>query len=186
MATESLNCPNCGASLEVGIEDGIKVCGYCQSTIRVTNTGSGKSMLTLESSQGSSLSQDTQEEIKQLLQAGKKIEAIKMYRAYTDVGLKEAKDAVEAIGESIGIVSSKKEISQRSCVLFWAGLVVGFLLWVAALILVINGVGIELQSMFGDSLSEMWIGIIQTATGFIYVFVSIALFMKLTPDPMKS
>jgi hypothetical protein len=35
--------------------------------------------------------------MKQLVQAGKKIEAIKMYRQITGVGLKEAKDAVEAM-----------------------------------------------------------------------------------------
>lgn len=36
-------------------------------------------------------------EVKQLAQAGRKIDAIKAYREATGVGLKEAKDAVEAM-----------------------------------------------------------------------------------------
>ena len=35
-----------------------------------------------------------------LLRAGRKIEAIKLYRAHTGAGLKEAKDAVEGLGIS--------------------------------------------------------------------------------------
>ncbi|MEU6140230.1 ribosomal protein L7/L12 [Streptomyces sp. NPDC047081] len=37
-------------------------------------------------------------EVADLVRAGKKIEAIKMYREATGVGLKEAKDAVEKLG----------------------------------------------------------------------------------------
>jgi hypothetical protein len=40
---------------------------------------------------------DEQEEIIALLRAGHKIQAIKRYREMTDLGLKEAKDAVDAI-----------------------------------------------------------------------------------------
>ena len=41
-------------------------------------------------------------EVVQLLRAGKKIEAIKIYREIFGVGLKEAKDAVEAIEAGLG------------------------------------------------------------------------------------
>lgn len=41
-----------------------------------------------------------------LLQSNKKIEAIKVYRELKGVGLKEAKDAVEALGEQHGIKSA--------------------------------------------------------------------------------
>jgi len=40
-----------------------------------------------------------------LLQDGKKIEAIKVYRQATGVGLKEAKESVEAIASERGIES---------------------------------------------------------------------------------
>ncbi len=43
--------------------------------------------------------------IVQLLQDGKKIEAIKVYRQATGVGLKEAKESVEAIASERGIES---------------------------------------------------------------------------------
>jgi ribosomal protein L7/L12 len=41
-------------------------------------------------------------QIVQLIQAGQKIEAIKVYRQYFSVGLKEAKDAVEEVERRIG------------------------------------------------------------------------------------
>jgi ribosomal protein L7/L12 len=43
---------------------------------------------------------DIQEQIADLLARGQKIEAIKRYREYTGLGLKEAKDAVEAMARS--------------------------------------------------------------------------------------
>ncbi len=44
-------------------------------------------------------------EIISLLEGGKKIEAIKVYRERTGVGLKEAKDAVEAVAAQRGIIA---------------------------------------------------------------------------------
>jgi ribosomal protein L7/L12 len=44
-------------------------------------------------------------EVVRLLEGGKKIEAIKVYRERTGVGLKEAKDAVEAVAAQRGIVA---------------------------------------------------------------------------------
>jgi ribosomal protein L7/L12 len=48
---------------------------------------------------------DPEQQILQLLAAGKKIAAIKIYREQKNVGLKEAKDAVEALAAQNGIVS---------------------------------------------------------------------------------
>lgn len=47
---------------------------------------------------------DPEQQILQLLAAGKKIEAIKLYREQMGVGLKDAKDAVEALAAQHGIV----------------------------------------------------------------------------------
>ena len=47
-------------------------------------------------------------EIVALLQQGRKIKAIKLYREQTGLGLKEAKDAVEAMGADRGIVAPSK------------------------------------------------------------------------------
>jgi ribosomal protein L7/L12 len=47
----------------------------------------------------------TENQILELLAAGRKIAAIKLYREQTSCGLKEAKDAVEALATRHGIVS---------------------------------------------------------------------------------
>jgi ribosomal protein L7/L12 len=46
---------------------------------------------------------DAEAEIVSLLGQGRKIQAVKLYRERTGVGLKEAKDAVEALGEKHGL-----------------------------------------------------------------------------------
>ncbi len=48
---------------------------------------------------------ESERELVDLLTDGKKIEAIKVYRQRTGAGLKEAKDAVEALGTKYGIAS---------------------------------------------------------------------------------
>lgn len=65
---------------------------------------------------------DLDAELLALLKAGRKIEAIKLYRSKTSLGLKEAKDAVEALAERHGI-----EAKGAGCagVLLFALLVVG-------------------------------------------------------------
>ena len=47
-------------------------------------------------------------EVLALLEQGRKIKAVKLYREQTGVGLKEAKDAVEAIGADRRIVTPSK------------------------------------------------------------------------------
>lgn len=60
----------------------------------------------LPASQGISM-----DEIRSLATAGKKIEAIKLYRGLTGMGLKEAKDAVEALERGESIVSKSLDES---------------------------------------------------------------------------
>lgn len=48
-------------------------------------------------------------EVISCLQRGRKIEAIKRYREFTGTGLKEAKEAVEAMDVDVERVSSDKE-----------------------------------------------------------------------------
>jgi ribosomal protein L7/L12 len=49
---------------------------------------------------------DFEEEIRKLLDSGNKIQAIKMYREQTGVGLAEAKDAVEALAAGGNLAGS--------------------------------------------------------------------------------
>ena len=52
-----------------------------------------------------SLSDELRNEIVEQLQAGKKIHAVKVYRDATSTSLRQAKDAVEAIGRENGVES---------------------------------------------------------------------------------
>ena len=63
----------------------------------------------------------------QLLRAGQKIEAIKLYRQISDVGLKEAKDAVEAMEAGLGrsdTVQITRAARSTGCVPTGVGLLV--------------------------------------------------------------
>lgn len=93
--SKTFSCPKCGApqAYQGGSAATIQ-CPYCETTLIVPP----------ELRTGSSAPRDTWThqsqalgEIKQLLAQDKKIEAIKKYRAHFGGGLKEAKDAVEAI-----------------------------------------------------------------------------------------
>jgi large subunit ribosomal protein L7/L12 len=79
-------------------------------------TGAGlavakKAVEDIEQGAGLSLPQPLPEgwesEVVTLLQGGKKIDAIKLYREKTGLGLKEAKDAVEAIAGRMGLPASR-------------------------------------------------------------------------------
>jgi len=56
---------------------------------------------------GSGIDRNLEDEVVSLLEREQKIEAIKLYRERTGVGLKEAKDAVEALAEGSGIAISR-------------------------------------------------------------------------------
>jgi ribosomal protein L7/L12 len=56
---------------------------------------------------GSGIDRNFEDELVSLLEQGQKIGAIKLYRERTSVGLKEAKDTVEALAERRGIVISR-------------------------------------------------------------------------------
>lgn len=99
MPVEILKCPNCNAPLNSA--DPVSKCPYCNSLIRVT-----------ESDQPDLPNQNFLEEVKQLLRENKKIEAIKVFREKTGLGLMEAKQAVEAIEKWDGTPGVPAQISQ--------------------------------------------------------------------------
>ena len=106
-------CPSCGSTLsdEGGAEPTI-TCQFCGSTVIVPEELRPKPEAAPASSEPSStllssalelgealtgLPLDKLAELKRLISSGQKIEAVKLYREITGVGLKEAKDAVEAM-----------------------------------------------------------------------------------------
>jgi ribosomal protein L7/L12 len=96
MPIESLECPNCGAALHVYDSDSVVTCSYCNSTVRLTGaTGARTGVLDTGAAVDASDAPFVAE-LRDLLQRGNKIEAIKRYRQRTSLGLKEAKDEIEA------------------------------------------------------------------------------------------
>jgi large subunit ribosomal protein L7/L12 len=57
----------------------------------------GRKVSSLQESPKTRIDDASLEQVKDLIRAKQKIEAIKLFREQTDVGLKEAKDAVDAI-----------------------------------------------------------------------------------------
>ncbi|MFO7540682.1 MAG: hypothetical protein R6X32_21805 [Chloroflexota bacterium] len=101
MAGKLFQCPNCYASLTPGNNATLR-CEYCNSTIIVPQdlrdpeqgaaAGAGASDLNLSSEQDRLL-----EEISRLIAGNQKIQAIKTYRDLSGSGLREAKEAIEAM-----------------------------------------------------------------------------------------
>jgi streptogramin lyase len=111
MAGKTFHCPNCYASLTPGSSPTLK-CEYCSSTIIVppefrdsepgSKAGSGAVDFDLSGEQSQLL-----QEISHLIEGKQKIQAIKTYRDLSGSGLKEAKEAIEALeaGQPIMISS---------------------------------------------------------------------------------
>ncbi|HSE98645.1 MAG TPA: ribosomal protein L7/L12, partial [Blastocatellia bacterium] len=92
-----LNCTTCAAPLDVESVRAMTVrCTYCGNTIIIPyalrESGDGEGFAGPFVDQALRLA-----EVARLAKAGKKIDAIKLYRTIFQVGLKEAKDAVEQI-----------------------------------------------------------------------------------------
>ena len=102
--TKLLICPACGAPLDPQPGEVTIKCGYCGNSVILPHAMrapmSHGNFAT--SSTGFDLSSVVDQagrikEVVELVRAGKKIEAIKLYREITGMDLKEAKEAVEAI-----------------------------------------------------------------------------------------
>lgn len=90
-------CPACGASLEIPSGQKMMKCIYCKSSVIVPGEGEMDAAgAMMDRAAGL-------EKVMQLVRAGEKLNAIKAFREMTGVGLKPAKDAVDAIerGEAV-------------------------------------------------------------------------------------
>jgi sugar lactone lactonase YvrE len=116
--TRSFNCASCSAPLEFSGEV-MQKCEHCGSTVIAPNemfyAENAAPFGDLSSLHGRALKIA---EIQQLIHDGKKIEAIKEFRETFSTGLKEAKDAVEAIerGESINISGMQIQAANRQAI----------------------------------------------------------------------
>jgi len=105
--SKSFNCPNCAAPLDYdGGADLTITCLHCKSSVivpdelRVESDARGGFDLAQLAGQSAQL-----KEMARLIRAGKKIEAIKIYREVFGVGLKDAKDAIEALQAGKSVVT---------------------------------------------------------------------------------
>ena len=133
--TQTLQCPNCGAPIDYTPDSEPTVrCSYCDSTVVIPEELRPKSHETAYAfgvSTGLSLEQvNALKKITDQIQAGRKIEAIKVYRQAFGVGLKEAKDAVEAIeaGRPFTIGAKQAETAVKQTTFSIGCFVVGLLI----------------------------------------------------------
>ena len=94
MEAYSLDCPNCGAPLEVHPGDSAVICGHCGSDIRIT---SDRSAIPFFHSSADQRPEIDLAAIHRELAAGRKIQAVKLVREQTGLGLKESLEYVEAL-----------------------------------------------------------------------------------------
>lgn len=104
--SEAFACPKCGAPQQYSGSGDTIQCPYCETTIIVPKSLRTRSGIPSGLSLGAgdwTRQANALIEIKRLSASGQKIEAIKLYRETFHAGLKEAKDAVEAIerGENV-------------------------------------------------------------------------------------
>lgn len=173
MDTESLHCPNCGAALPLEGQERVVVCSYCQSTVRIAVEGASGAVLATAVAPEPELPEEVEAEILQLLREGQRIQAIRLYLQHKEVSLKEAKDAVDAMGKRIGMTFSDASGSLWPCV----GIVVGFLLWMALIALTPAAVERGLLLLFEKSLPPGRVETIQVLTTLFLVVLSIAVFI---------
>jgi hypothetical protein len=91
---EQVNCPACGAPVDLPATS----CPYCSAAL----VGGAESAPTIIASAPPPLprfanSAEAMDEIKSLLRAGKKTEAVKVHREYFGTKLADAREAIEAI-----------------------------------------------------------------------------------------
>ncbi|MCA9980319.1 MAG: ribosomal protein L7/L12, partial [Anaerolineales bacterium] len=90
---QAFKCPSCSASLDYDGTAEVVTCDYCGTTVLVPDKWRREpSRVDYSQSDAGNI-----HEILELTHAGRKIEAIKLYRETFGVGLKEAKDAVEQL-----------------------------------------------------------------------------------------
>ncbi|RPH58015.1 MAG: zinc-ribbon domain-containing protein, partial [Chloroflexi bacterium] len=106
-----IDCPNCGAP----IDSGERACPYCGAAIKASAPVPPQIQLDRDLFSGNiglnANDSDEFREVREQIARGNKIEAIKIYREKTGVGLKEAKDAVEALEAGSPVVVSQANLA---------------------------------------------------------------------------
>ncbi len=121
MPLNTLDCPRCGAPLDPPVPAGPTMeCPYCKNTVVIPD--SVRSKAGAEALQNPAFARSAAPdlarlaELGKLVRSGRKIEAIKLVREMTPLGLKEAKDLVEAMerGEPVQLPTTSFQTTTLS------------------------------------------------------------------------
>ncbi len=94
---EVLKCPNCGAPLNIKLNEQITFCQYCDSSIRISkNEESG-----VQNAVHTEIPKEVIEEVKKLLSSGDKEKAAELYKDAAKVNKDEALQQIEVFLNSI-------------------------------------------------------------------------------------
>jgi hypothetical protein len=126
---ESLNCPNCGAPLHILGDQTLVVCLYCGSNIRLSRPDGP----TLHAEQDNQLNFEELEQIRNLIGAGKRSEAARLYQQSSGIDEIEAEKAINGLASQL---SAKLILRQQ---LSPAGYLLGFLSFLALLASLVAG-----------------------------------------------
>jgi LSD1 subclass zinc finger protein len=175
ISTESINCPNCGASLHVVNGTEVIECSYCHASIQLTKGflehPTTTEAIKLESLTG--LSEDDRLEIHDFLQDGERLLAIKLIREKTGIGLAEAVDVVDAIKSDVDVKEGVEKADLWGCIkiplaiVLWGGFLLGgtfFTEWI-------------LRSIFHFSRSSNTSAAIITSTPWLLIIVSVIIIL---------
>jgi hypothetical protein len=98
MTTYSLNCPNCGAPLELEQYQSIAICVYCNSSVQILIKQDSPPVIT----KIPKISPEVVDEVKRLIIVGSATKAVEYYAKQSGLSLKEAYTAINAIKKTTG------------------------------------------------------------------------------------
>ena len=98
MTTYSLNCPNCGAPLELIQYQSIAICVYCNSSVQILIKQDSPPVIT----KIPEISSEVVNEVKRLIIMGSATKAVEYYSKQSGLSLNEAYAAINAIKKTIG------------------------------------------------------------------------------------
>lgn len=136
METQELKCTSCGAALHYVPGQAVITCSHCGTEFAVEG-GAAVAGPTLRPTGFGSDPPAYEAEVLALLRAGQKIQAIKVVRAHTGLGLREAKELVESLAAREGIVVPAA--GNKACILIVAVLVFIVTTGVVAYLLMAHG-----------------------------------------------
>jgi LSD1 subclass zinc finger protein len=121
--SQTFDCPACGAPLDYQAGSAATIrCPYCNNSVIVPESlhamGTADLSQLFSGAQQPAMHLPELAEIARLIRAGNKIEAIKLYRDTFQVGLKAAKDAVDALeqGKPVQVSSTLSQPSRERVV----------------------------------------------------------------------